>query len=171
MKRLFLPLALLFLCSSILVSCQRDPLEQEDNAQFTPVNDRQLEGEELEAYIAKFMAFNADQQVVLEEVSAEVAANKNSVYCVYSVTNVQGGGCGGIPPMGGTICILCEGGGGYPGGFCPDYTGRPWTHYDQFGNVVCVGTITGGAGAACDNCPPGGFQVVIKPVEVVEVPK
>ena len=171
MKKLLYPLAVLLLGTLIFVSCQREAVPVEDsNAEFQVVADRKLEGAELEAYMAKVAAMPADRVVdvvdeglALDPVLGDPVAVEQ-LYCVYSVTGVQGGGCGGLPPVGGFICIQCSG--AWPGGSCPDRTGSQWRHYDSNGILICTGTITGSAGIACDKCPNGGFPVVPRNIPV-----
>lgn len=110
-----------------------------------------------------FVLYGAPCNEIVNNIECAVCAPVD-LYCIYTVNNVQGGGCGSLPQNGGTICILCEPQPGFPpGGVCPDYAGRKWQHFDNNGNLVCTGDIAGfapGGGAACAVCPPNGFQVL-----------
>lgn len=167
MKKLLYPLSLVLLGAMIFVACQREaiPEQSDPNATFQVIADRKLEGAELEAYMAKVRSLPADQ--VIDMVANDpVPVDGDPVpveqlYCVYQVTGVQGGGCGGIPPVGGNICVVCDA--TWPGGGCPNWVGLVWRHWDANGNLICTGQITGSAGPACDKCPQGGFPVQYDP--------
>lgn len=173
MKKLLYPLSLVLLGMMIFVSCQREaiPTNDDTNAAFQVISDRKLEGAELEAYMAKVRNLPSDQvldvvpnDLTLDPVPVEPGPDPVPVekfYCVYSVTGVQGGGCGGLPPVGGFVCFECTG--AFPGGSCPNWTGQQFRLWDANGNLICTATITGGAGAACDKCPQGGLTVIHDP--------